>query len=71
MPRGKPKQTISLRIAPETIVTIRLTGIPVTQAIEEGLALWLERRKRDRRRAAALLPSRHATAIEARKGKAG
>jgi hypothetical protein len=46
MPRGNPKRHTDLRLDPATIDAVRAYGVPLTQAVEEGLALWLGRQKR-------------------------
>jgi hypothetical protein len=46
VPRGNPKQVITLRIDPATIETVRGYGVPFTQAVEEGIAWWLARQRR-------------------------
>jgi hypothetical protein len=47
MPRGSPKQTITLRIGRELRDAVAVHGVPFTKAVEEGLALWLTRAKRE------------------------
>lgn len=46
MPRGNPKLPIMLRISREMRDAVAAHGVPFTQAVEEGVALWLAREKR-------------------------
>jgi hypothetical protein len=46
MPRGNPKLPIMLRITRELRDAVGAYGVPFTQAVEEGLDLWLAREKR-------------------------
>jgi hypothetical protein len=46
MPRGNPKRPTFLRLDPTLYDAVAATGMPLTDAIEEGLALWLARQKR-------------------------
>jgi hypothetical protein len=49
MPRGSPKRRMMLRIDPATVAAVAAHDVPFTQAVEEGLALWLARQKRRQR----------------------
>jgi hypothetical protein len=49
MPHGNPKKFTSFRIEPELLDAVRALTTNVTQAVEEGLRLWLARAQRRRR----------------------
>jgi hypothetical protein len=46
MPRGNPKRPTTLRLRPGLVEAVAAYGVPLTQAIEEGLDWWLTRAKR-------------------------
>jgi hypothetical protein len=46
MPRGNPRRPLTLRVLPELLDAVRATDVQVNRAVEEGLALWLARHKR-------------------------
>jgi hypothetical protein len=46
MPRGNPKRPTTLRLRPGLVEAVATYGVPLTQAIEEGLDWWLAREKR-------------------------
>jgi hypothetical protein len=49
MPHGNPKKFTAFRIDPELLDTVRALTTNVTQAVEEGLRLWVARTQRRRR----------------------
>ena len=46
MPRGRPKSLTAVRLAPELLAETRRYTSNLTQAVEEGLRLWLKRAQR-------------------------
>jgi hypothetical protein len=46
VPRGNPKQVITLRIDPASIEAVRGYSVSFTQVVEEGVAWWLARQRR-------------------------
>ena len=46
MPRGAPKRVFTFRLAPELIEAVQRYTDNATDAVEEGLALWLKRARR-------------------------
>jgi hypothetical protein len=49
MPHGNPKKFSSFRIDPQLLDAVRALTTNVTQAVEEGLRLWVARVQRRRR----------------------
>lgn len=47
--KQETKQPISVRIGKKLLADVRASGVPITQAIEEGLRLWLARLSRRHR----------------------
>lgn len=46
MPYGNPKRPTMMRLDPARVAAVQALGVPLTQAVEEGLDLWLARAKR-------------------------
>jgi hypothetical protein len=46
MPRGAPKRVVTFRIDPELLDEIHAYDVVLTEAVEEGMRLWLRRAKR-------------------------
>jgi hypothetical protein len=55
-----PRQTLTVRLAPELIAEVRDYADSVTFAVEQGLALWLAREKKRRAAGAARKKARPA-----------
>jgi hypothetical protein len=41
MPRGNPKRRTMMRLPPDLVAAVAERGVPLTHAVEQGLALWL------------------------------
>ena len=46
MPHGNPKRPTMMRLDPARVAAVQAFGVPLTQAVEEGLDLWLSRERR-------------------------
>jgi hypothetical protein len=58
MPRGRPRKLTTIRLPPDLLDTVVAQGVGVTEAIEEGLHLWLARRRRQAKAPAPARPAR-------------
>jgi hypothetical protein len=47
MPRGNPKRAVLIRLDPALVEKVRGHSTNLTEAIEQGLELWLKRAKRE------------------------
>jgi post-segregation antitoxin CcdA len=50
MPRGSPKKITAVRLDPALLAAVKGFSTNVSQAVEQGLRLWLSRERRKARR---------------------